>query len=475
MKSAEQVAQVVPISRLPRRRQEREFLPAALEIVETPASLMGRMIAATIMLFFVVAVAWAWFGKVDIIAVAPGKIVPTGRTKVVQPFETGVVRAIHVQDGQTVSAGEVLIELDPTINAAEHDRLAKELLAAQLDAARLRAALSDFDNPLSALTLPTGVSQDQVDLVRQLVTNQVAEYRAKLAALERERAQHEANRAAVAATAQKVTVAIPLLRQRAEARKYLADEGLGSKLTYLEVAQDLAEHEQELIVQRNRMVEAESAIARTLEQRRQTEAEYRRAVLTDLTQADQKARSLSEDLIKVGEHQRLQTLTAPVAGTVQQLAVHTVGGVVTPAQPLLVIVPAESHLEIEAMVSNRDIGFVHAGQQAEIGTFNFTKYGLLHGKVLSISQDAIARDRAPDRSSDKTANGGTEGGESQGQELTYAARISLDGTRMQVEDKVVDLSPGMAVTVEIKTGSRRVIEYLISPLLRYRNEAMRER
>src|ERR1700676_5118738 len=144
MKSSEQTARILPWPRRPtRERSELEFLPAALEVIETPASPAGSAIAGTIILFFVFAIAWASFGRVDIIATATGKIVPTGRTKVIQPFETGVVRALYVQDGQAVKAGDVLIELDPTINGAESDRLGKELVAARLDVNRLRALLSE--------------------------------------------------------------------------------------------------------------------------------------------------------------------------------------------------------------------------------------------------------------------------------------------------------------------------------------------
>jgi membrane fusion protein, hemolysin D len=162
-----------------------------------------------------------------------------------------------------------------------------------------------------------------------------------------------------------------------------------------------------------------------------------------------------------------------VDGVVQQLAIHTVGGVVTPAQPLLVVVPKDSRLEIEALVSNSDIGFVHSGQEAEIkvDTFNFTRFGLLHGQVLSVSQDAVIRDRQQDRHDRATS----DTSEPKGQELNYSARISLDRTAMQIDDKMVNLSPGMAVTVEIKTGSRKILSYLLSPLLRYRQEMLRER
>jgi membrane fusion protein, hemolysin D len=474
MKSAE----IIPPPRVVARRgSEREFLPAALEIVETPASPAGRAIAATIILFFVLALAWAWVGRIDIVATASGKIVPSGRTKVVQPFETGVVRAIHVRDGQSVAAGEVLIELDATINAAERDRFAAELVVVQLEVARLRAALMPGTDPL-AFVPPDGANPRQVELQRSLLRNQLEEYRSKLAGIDRQMTQNEANRAAVAATVDKLAAALPLLRQRAEARKYLAEKEVGSRLQYLEVQQDLVEHEKELIVQQSRLDEAKAGLAGLVEQRLHAEAEFHRTNLGDLAQAEQKAGSLQQEVVKARQHAELQVLTAPVAGTVQQLAVHTVGGVVTPAQALMVVVPGDSRLEIEAMVPNRDIGFVRVGQRAEIkvDTFNFTRYGLLQGEVLTVSQDAIARDRAGDKSGDKSSAGAeSDSSEPKGQELVYAARVSLDSTQMEVEDRMVNLTPGMAVTVEIKTGSRRVLEYLLSPLMRYKQAALRER
>ena len=155
------------------------------------------------------------------------------------------------------------------------------------------------------------------------------------------------------------------------------------------------------------------------------------------------------------------------------MAVHTIGGVVTPAQNLLVVVPAESYLEIEAMVQNRDIGFVRAGQNAEIkvDAFNFNRYGLIDGKVVSVSTDAIAREKPVQKASPDQQGSENESSEPENQELVYAARVSLAQNRMQIEDRMVNLEPGMAVTVEIKTGSRRILTYLLSPLLRYKQEA----
>jgi hemolysin D len=460
-----------------RRANELAFLPAALEVVETPPSPVGRAIGAAIILLFCIVVIWAWTGTIDVVASTTGKIVPSGRTKIVQPFETGVVRSIRVQDGQEVKAGDVLIELDPTVNAAERDHLHSDLLAEQLNIARLHAALAENDDPTAAFNPPAGVSAALVNAQRQLLLNQVTEHRARIASLARQQAQKEAEQSTIVATIHKLEATIPVIQQRVDIRKTLMDKELGSKLTYFETLQLLVEQQEDLGVRKSHLREAEAAAAAIRETRDQAKAEYRRTLSDELAKAEQKANGLAQDLIKAEQKTKLQRLTSPVDGVVQQLAIHTVGGVVTPAQALLAVVPSDSRLEIEAMISNRDIGFVHTGQDAEIkiDTFNFTRYGLLHGKVLSVSQDAVVRDRRQDRADDRTLGTQNETSEPKGQELNYSARVSLDRSRMQIDDRVVNLSPGMAVTVEIKTGSRTILSYLLSPLLRYRQEALHER
>lgn len=475
---AKPMQSVIPFGRSSEgRREELAFLPAALQIVETPPSPTGRAIVATIIVLFCAALVWASWGTIDIVASAAGKIVPSGRTKVIQPFETGVVRSIRVQDGQSVKAGDVLIELDPTVNAAERDHLHNDLLAEQLNIARLRAALGAGVDPLADFTPPTDADPALITAQRQLLLNQVTEHRAKIAALARQQAQKEAEQATTTATIHKLETLIPVIQPRVDIRKTLMDKELGSKLTYFETLQLLVEQQEELSVQKSHLHETEAAAAAIRETRGQAEAEYRHTLSDDLAKAEQKASGLTQDLIKAEQKTRLQLLTAPVDGVVQQLAIHTVGGVVTPAQSLLVIVPSDSRLEIEAMVSNRDIGFVHAGQEAEIkiDTFNFTRYGLLHGEVLSVSQDAVIRDRQQNRPYDWALGAPNDTSEPKDQELNYSARISLDRTKMQIDDRMVNLSPGMAVTVEINTGSRVILSYLLSPLLRYRQETLRER
>lgn len=460
-----------------RRAEEIAFLPAALEITESPPSPIGRAIAFASMALVCAALAWSAWGTIDIVASATGKVVSSGRSKVVQPFETGVVRAIHVQDGQAVKSGDLLVELDPTANAAERDHLQDDLVAERLNSARIRAALIAGEDGSAELVPPADADPVLVATQQQLFANQVNEHRAKLAALERQEAQKDAEHQTIRATIHKLDALLPVTEQRVDIRRTLMEKEIGSKLTYYETLQLQIEQQEEIGVQRSRLKEAESAVAAIRETRIQAVAEYRKSLSDELAKSEQKSNGLARDLIKAEQRTRLQQLTSPVDGVVQQLAIHTVGGVVTPAQSLLVIVPSDTRLEIEAMISNRDIGFVDAGQGAaiKIDTFNFTRYGLLEGRVVSISQDAIIRDRPPERGGDRAPGAQHDSSEPNGQELSYSARISLDRTQMQVDDRLVSLSPGMAVTVEIRTGSRTILSYLLSPLQRYRHDIMRER
>ncbi|GLS17856.1 HlyD family type I secretion periplasmic adaptor subunit [Labrys miyagiensis] len=459
-----------------RRDDETAFLPAALEVVETPPSPIGRAVGGTIIMLFCAALAWASLGKVDVVATAPGKIVVNGRTKVIQPAETGVVRAIHVGDGARVKAGDVLIELDPTINAAELDHVKSDLAVSQLDVARLRAALSPGD-PIAQFTPPAGASRQAIEMNRQFLTSQTAEHIAMLSEIDKQLAQKEAERETIAATISKLDATIPLLEERVNIRKYLYDKAIGSGITYLTEAQDLVGQQHDVLIEQSRMREAEAAVAGLAQGRSKVEAEYRRTLYDDLSKAEQRAAGLAQDVIKAEQKVKLQILTAPIDGVVQQLAVHTIGGVVTPAQTLAAVVSLDPDFEIEAMISNRDIGFVVPGQSVaiKIDTFNFTRYGLLHGRVLSISRDAITRDRREEGARDQPSGAETASSEPIGQELVYAARVSLDRTDMEIDGRTVQLSPGMAVTVEIRTGSRRIISYLLSPLMRYNQEVLRER
>ena len=432
-----------PERRVERRRDELAFQPAALEIVETPPSPIGRAIVYTVVAVFAAAIAWASIGTVDIVAMAPGKIIPSGRTKTIQPFETGVVRAIHVRDGRSVKTGDVLIELDPTMNAAELGHLKSDLVGSQLEAARLYAALSQ-DDPLGAFKPPADALGPLIEMQRRLLASQVAEQKAKLASADGQIAQKEAERATIKASIDKLRATIQPLQEWVDIRRIMFSKELGSKLIYLQELQDLVGQQKEVLVQESRLSEGDSAIAALQETRSKTVAEYEHGLLDDLAKAEQKAAGLAQDVIKAEQRTSLQKLTAPVDGVVQQLAVHTIAGVVTPAQQLMVLVPAESQLEIEAMISNRDVGFVEAGQEAaiKIDTFNFTRYGLLHGTVLAVSNDAIQRDRPQDKQPDKpqTAEAGSSEPKGQSWSMPRASRSTVRACRSRTRPSTCRLA-----------------------------------
>jgi len=486
-KSAEPMPAAANVVPLPRRggarRDELEFMPAALEIVETPAPPVGRAIGGTLIAFFAIAIAWACLGHVDIIATAQGKVVPTGRVKVIQPIDTGSITAIRVRDGDAVKEGDVLLELDRVVATAERDRVAEDFLTASLDIARLtalRAGLEAGGYAPVGFAPPEGASAHAVARTRAAMIAQADQQAAKISSLDQQIAQKKAEADEIAAQIDKLQAGLPLLEESADVREKAKNLAWGNVIAHLDAQLKLSEQRHELIVQQRKAVEAEAARQALEFQRAQTKAEYAQGIMSDLSDAELKAAQSHDDVIKAEKKMQDQILRAPIDGVVQQLAVHTIGGVVTPAQALMVVVPAESRLEIEAMIQNKDIGFVHDGDPAEIkiDTFNFTKYGLLHGKVVSVSADAIQRDKPQgskdNNPSDQSANAARTS-EPEGQELVYAARIALATTRMEIEGRMVDLSAGMAVTAEIKTGQRRIIEFLLSPLLRYKQESLRER
>ncbi|MBV9218019.1 MAG: HlyD family type I secretion periplasmic adaptor subunit [Methylobacteriaceae bacterium] len=475
----EQTARILPWPRLPARRDdEREFLPAALEIIETPASPVGRTLATAIVAFFCVALAWSWFGHVDIIATAQGRLMPSGKVKLVQPLEAGIVRGIYVQDGDRVAAGDLLIELDATVTSAERDRVAHDLMSAKLDVARLAALKRGFESGEAAdgfFAAPEGAPAPELAMARAAMQAQAAEQAAKLAALDREIDQKRAESEEVGANIDKLEATLPLLDEKERLRTRLLALEYGNRFAYLDARQQLLEAQHDLVMQRRRAVETDAARAALEGQRDQARQEYAHKVLADLAEAEQKASQLTQDLVKA-ERKAVETkLRAPISGVAQQLAVHTIGGVVTPAQQLMVIVPEGEALIAEATVSNRDVGFVHTGQEVEVKveTFNFTRYGLMHGHVVDISRDVVTADkREPDRGGE---GAGDAKEDSAGGSPTYVARVALDGTSMMVDGRSEPLRPGMAVTAEIKTGSRRILDFLLSSLRQYGQEAIRER
>jgi hemolysin D len=406
------------------------------------------------MLSLTAVAAWSTLSWVDIVAVAPGRIIPSGRSKTIQPFETGVISAIRVQDGQVVQRGEVLIELDATQNRADRDRSLNEYRAALVDASRLGALVvrrPAFDPPAEG-------DPHYVALQQQLLRDQLAELSAKEEAAQQLIEQRKAAVDLTRENVRRLEATVPIEAERSAAYRRLLDLQYVSRMDFLQFEQQRIEKAQELAGQKSKLRQDQAALAEAERNYRALISEFQQNKQTELSITETKAASLLEEVRKAGQRTELQRLSSPIDGVVQQLAVHTVGGVVTPAQNLLVVVPHEHPLEIEAMIENKDIGFVKEGQSVEIKveTFPFTLYGTISGNIVSISDEAVPSDK--------------EKGD-----LLYASRVSMDRSTILVEDKPIHLSPGMAVTVEVRTGQRRVIEYLLSPLMKSMKESLRER
>jgi hemolysin D len=450
---------------IPRVPHEYEFLPSTLALRETPVHPAPKVLMRLIVLFMGLVFVWSCFGKLDVVATASGKVVPDSRSKTIQPLETAAVHAIHVRDGQVVQAGDRLIDLDATMAQADIDRLASEYQSAFLDAAMYRALLAmqsaESSSKAAKIELdvnnfPAAIAPDIVSAQKRLAMGQFDAYRSRLLQLNAVIIRHQAELRSSNAIVEKYQQTLPITQQRERDFQRLLTQKYVAQHDYLELKQSLIEQERNLVAETEHSAEISASLLEAEREVKQFAAETRRLWLDRLHESEQRTSSLAQEFIKAGSRGQFMRLTAPVSGTVQQLAVHTIGGVVTEAQPLMIIVPAESPIEVEAYLSNQDIGFVRKGQEVEVKveTFSFTKYGTLEGEVISVSSDAIQDEKLG---------------------LVFAVKIKLKNNSIWVDDNKVNLSPGMAVTAEIKTTKRRVIEYFLDPLQRHVSESFDER
>ncbi|HEX4182667.1 MAG TPA: HlyD family type I secretion periplasmic adaptor subunit [Caulobacteraceae bacterium] len=442
-------------------------------MLETPASPIGRIFALVIVLFFIVAVAWAMFGKVDIIATAQGRILPAGDIKIVQPLDPGVVRAIHVQDGEHVREGQLLIELDPTQTGADRDRLSSDLMQARLDVARLNAlsAVVGGDRP-PGFVAPADVPPERLAETRAAMRAQADQQAARLADLSQQIAQKDAEAAQISAETDKINATMPMLAEKERIHHDLTIRGYGTSLADLDAQQQLASARHDLNVQTQRTAEVVAARAALERQREGARAQYAADILSDLRKAEDQQNQLTQELIKAQVKSAATQLRSPIDGVVEQLEVHSLHGVVMPAQHLMIVVPDSRNLTIEAQLANRDVGFVHAGQpvKVKVETFNFTRYGLLDGHVVDVSRDVVnPGERQEDGGPSPTTPNRNVA------PPAYVVRIALSKTSMVVDGSVEPLQPGMTVTAEIKTGERTIIDYLLSPIARKTQESLHER
>jgi len=445
-----------------RLTDEVAFLPAALSLQETPIHPAPRRFAWGVMLLFVLALLWAVLGKVDIVAVAPGRIIVSERTKVIQPLEASVVKKVLVKDGDRVQAGQVLVELDPTMAAADKASVQEQLKAAISEELRTRFLLQLLTQPKQAVQLAHGLRDPRLGAQAEQLAAEaqfLAEWQdisAKLAKLDAEATRRRAEIATVQAAIAKLEATLPMAQTREDDFKKLVGEGFISGHATQDKTRERVELERDLITQRARLAEAESTLRETEQAKAAFRAETQRNLSERQAQATTKHQQFNADDRKADQRERLTQLTAPVAGVIQQLAIHSVGGVVTSAQPLMIVVPDSATVTAEVAIANQDIGFVNAGQNAEIKleTFPYTQYGTVQARVDVVTADAVTDEKKGSY---------------------YPATLTLEKKDMLIDGKRVHLSPGMNITAEIKTGQRRIIEFLLSPVQRAGSESLRER
>lgn len=411
------------------KEQEAEFLPAALEIQEKPVSPTLRITAKVLIALIIVLIGWAVFGQMDIVVNATGEIIPHDRTKTIASVEVASVRALHVVEGQSVKKGDLLIELDASATDAEHDKAKSNETEARLQIARSQAMIAAIESHKPP-QLPhlSGIPSQRLLDAQEHLDGQFRDFMAKL----------ERTDGAIA----RYTESLALITQRAADYKELAKNHDVPMHAYLE-------KEQERVDLQGQLTDAKN-------QRSALIAEARRGAYDVQADADRNLGPARQDALRNAAHSKLLKLTSPVDGTVQQLQVFTVGGVVPAAQPLMKIVPKENKIEVEAMLENKDIGFIEEGQAAsvKIDAYEYTKYGVIPARVIHVSSDAIKDEKKG---------------------LLYSVILALDKSSISVKGHDMPMSAGMSIRADIKTGSRRVIEYFLSPLLQHKRESLNER
>lgn len=428
---------------------ESEFLPAALSLQTAPASSATHWINRILIGMIVFVLLWSMIGRMDIIVNASGKVIPSERTKSIAAVETARINKLFVKEGQSVKAGELLVELDTRMSDRERDKAIGDRDTARLQIARSRAIVDSIDaNALQSMTGTVGIAMDRMSVAVEHVQSQWSDYLSKRRRLEGEITRYSRQ--------------LALISQRAEDYKQLAKDHDVSVHVWLEKEQDKAE--------------VEGKLADAIHQRDALISEIRKNAHDQLNEGLKLAASSSQDAERAIAHSDLLRLTTPVDGNVQQLTVHTVGGVVQAAQPFMIIVPTQDQVEIEAFIENKDIGFIHEGQDAEVKveTFDYTKYGTVKGRVSNVSRDAIDPNGT---AAIETLQNKDKRKKDQEKPMgaVYSVKVLLDQSRMFIDGREVPLTPGMGVSIEVKTGSRRIIDYFLSPLIQHARESLNER
>ncbi len=433
--------------------EDKEFLPPAVEILEKPPSPAGRVLIWVIAGLFILAILWAFIGEIDEVVVARGKIIPIGYTKVLQSEDKGIVKRILVQEGQKVKEGDLLMELDRTMSESDLNALKKEIAYYNTSIRRIMAELEDkpflpeIDSPI-----------DSKDFAQQmsLYRSRQSEKKARMEFYAAQIKQKEDNVQVAKDSLTKYKELLSIAREREQSLKEIVEVGAISKYTYLEYKGKRIELEQNVKMNLSELSAAEAEASAARQEKAQYLAEWNRQLQEELINSRKQYNTLKESERKAELKNKLIEIKAPVDGAVHKLDIHTVGAVVTEAQPLMEVVPEGTPMEVEAWMENQDVGFVIPQMSVEIkvDAFNFQKFGTLKGKVREISPDAI---------------------EDKERGQLYRVMVSLDEEKLHMDNRDLQVYPGMAVSAEIKTRKKRIIDFFLEPFQTYKSEALRER
>lgn len=436
------------LSRLLKRDDAYEFQPLLTEIEDRPLSPLGRTTFWLIIGVIIFLILWTCIGKVDIVVSARGKVIPDGNIKIVQPFETGIIRKIFIKEGDFVRKGQILAEIDPSSTEPQMMSMKKNLDYINIEAQRLSA---EANSSAGIAILPPVPSLDGANTQQTLYNSAMDSLNNQLSAKRMELRRTDEQ---IKASQTERNGYITLLNTATDKEKRLsAVADLIAQDDLIKVHNDISSYKTQIKQIEYKLKELTHQKSQTMEEIAYVRSNFRTENLKELSEREKQSTQIKANLDEISFRNKKQRIVSPVDGYVNSLAIHTVGGVVTPAEKLISIVPAKSPLLIKANLSNRDVGFVKAGMPValKIDTFDFQKYGILKGKVKQVSKDSI---------------------DDQKLGPVYEVYIIPLTTSLKVEGKDININTGMTATGEIKVGTRHIIEFFIYPIVKYLNEGM---
>jgi hemolysin D len=471
------------LSRITMHRDDHAFLPADLEILETPPSPVRMSMIVWIGVMVACTLIWSWFGHIDIVATAQGKIAPTGQTKVIQPLEAGKVAAIHVENGQHVKSGAVLIEMEPDDAKAEETGASSALTSWRAEALRRRAEIdtaSHGDIRTTTIDWPADIAASFRQREEKVLTGDLSQLQAAIGGLDAQIQQKTIERDHLDATILAENKLIETLGDRVKMRQILFDKGLGAKTLLLDSQEALQTQQTTLQSQTGQRAQADANLSVLAQERQKTLAAFVADAGQKLSDVQRQIDDFQQRLVKAQLKSGRLALTSPIDGVVMGLSVTTIGQVIGGGEDVMRIVPDGAALQIEAYLANTDVGFVTNEQKAvvKVDAFPFTRYGTINATVKHIALDAIPEPDAQNTEADATKsnkNAKMFAGAQRTQNLVFPITLTPDKTTMNVNARTVPLTPGMSVSIEITTGSRRILEYLFSPVVETFSESMKER